>query len=402
MMFRSSLTLALRAIRRNLMRSFLTILGIVIGVAAVIIMVTLGEGATAQVRDGIASMGSNLMMVRPGQRLGPGRSDGAKPFAESDGAAILAQVPDVAAIAPVAGKGMQAVFGNRNWSTEVTGTTADYLDITNRKLAAGRVFSDGEMRAGGAVAVIGRTTATSLFGDDDPIGQRLRLENLACEVIGLLEAKGQNTMGRDQDDVVIVPLATYQRRIAGNRDVSMFQLSVRDGADTERVTEEITAVLRDVRRLASNAENDFSIMDTKEIAAMLTGTTQLLTTLLSAVAAVSLLVGGIGIMNIMLVSVTERTREIGIRLAIGALERDVLTQFLVESVVLSSLGGVIGIAAALGTSVWATGALGVPFLFNGRIVAVAFLFSALVGVVFGYVPALRAARLDPIDALRRE
>ncbi len=402
MMFRSSLTLALRAIRRNLMRSFLTILGIVIGVAAVIIMVTLGEGATAQVRDGIASMGSNLMMVRPGQRLGPGRSDGAKPFAESDGAAILAQVPDVAAIAPVAGKGMQAVFGNRNWSTEVTGTTADYLDITNRKLAAGRVFSDGEMRAGGAVAVIGRTTATSLFGDDDPIGQRLRLENLACEVIGLLEAKGQNTMGRDQDDVVIVPLATYQRRIAGNRDVSMFQLSVRDGADTERVTEEITAVLRDVRRLASNAENDFSIMDTKEIAAMLTGTTQLLTTLLSAVAAVSLLVGGIGIMNIMLVSVTERTREIGIRLAIGALERDVLTQFLVESVVLSSLGGLIGIAAALGVSVWATGALGVPFLFNGRIVAVAFLFSALVGVVFGYVPALRAARLDPIDALRRE
>ncbi|HPF35369.1 MAG TPA: ABC transporter permease [Candidatus Krumholzibacteria bacterium] len=401
-MFRSSLTLALRAIRRNLMRSFLTILGIVIGVAAVIIMVTLGEGATAQVRDGIASMGSNLMMVRPGQRLGPGRSDGAKPFAESDGAAILAQVPDVAAIAPVAGKGMQAVFGNRNWSTEVTGTTADYLDITNRKLAAGRVFSDGEMRAGGAVAVIGRTTATSLFGDDDPIGQRLRLENLACEVIGLLEAKGQNTMGRDQDDVVIVPLATYQRRIAGNRDVSMFQLSVRDGADTERVTEEITAVLRDVRRLASNAENDFSIMDTKEIAAMLTGTTQLLTTLLSAVAAVSLLVGGIGIMNIMLVSVTERTREIGIRLAIGALERDVLTQFLVESVVLSSLGGLIGIAAALGVSVWATGALGVPFLFNGRIVAVAFLFSALVGVVFGYVPALRAARLDPIDALRRE
>ena len=234
------------------------------------------------------------------------------------------------------------------------------------------------------------------------MGERIRLQNLSCEVIGLLNPKGQNTMGQDQDDIVIIPLRTLQRRIAGNQDVAMIQLSIQDGASTEKAQQEITRLMRERRHLSPSDDDNFNVMDMKEIASMLTGTTTLLTALLSAVAAVSLLVGGIGIMNIMLVSVTERTREIGIRLAIGALETEVLLQFLVEAVVLSSLGGLIGIGLALAGSLWLASFLRVPFVFNTTIVVVAFLFSAAVGVIFGYFPALKAARLDPIEALRHE
>jgi putative ABC transport system permease protein len=234
------------------------------------------------------------------------------------------------------------------------------------------------------------------------LGEKIRLEKFSCEIIGVLKAKGQSTMGTDQDDVVVIPLRTLQRRIAGNQDVGMIQLSVREDASTEKAQQDIARLMRERRHLGPSDDDNFNVMDMKEIATMLTGTTQLLTTLLSAVAAVSLLVGGIGIMNIMLVSVTERTREIGVRLAIGAIEREVLMQFLVEAVVLSSFGGVIGIALALSASVWVANILRVPFIFNGSIVFVAFLFSAAVGVIFGYFPALKAARLDPIEALRHE
>ena len=297
---------------------------------------------------------------------------------------------------------MTAIYANENWSTKVTGTSKQYFTINNRKIKSGRIFTSGEVRAGMALCVIGETVRTKLFGSLDPIGSHIRLNKLSCEVIGLLEPKGQSSMGTDQDDLVVIPLRTYQRRVAGNTDVNMLPVSVRDGADTAKVEQESTRLLRVRRHLSSNEDDNFDVMDMKEIATMLTGTTRILTSLLGAVAAVSLLVGGIGIMNIMLVSVTERTREIGTRLAIGALEWEVLLQFLVEAVVISSFGGIIGILLALGSSVLLAQVLMIPFVLNAPIVVVAFLFSAAVGVVFGYFPARKAARLDPIEALRHE
>jgi putative ABC transport system permease protein len=398
----NTILLALRAIQRNVLRSFLTILGIVIGVAAVITMVTIGGGATLQVKQQIASMGSNLLMITPGKRLGPGQSSNTVPFKEADVEAITREITSIAAITPVSSQSIKAIFGNQNWTTQVSGSDSQYLRVTNRSIASGRTFTDSEIRAGAGVCLMGETVCKKLFGGQDPLGERIRLQNLSCEVIGLLNPKGQNTMGQDQDDIVVIPLRTFQRRIAGNQDVAMIQICIQDGASTERAQQEITRLMRERRHLSPSDDDNFNVMDMKEIASMLTGTTTLLTALLSAVAAVSLLVGGIGIMNIMLVSVTERTREIGIRLAIGALETEVLMQFLVEAVVLSSLGGLIGIGLALAGSFWLASFLRVPFVLNTGIVVIAFLFSATVGVIFGYFPALKAARLDPIDALRHE
>jgi len=398
----NALLLALREIRRNVLRSFLTILGIVIGVAAVIVMVTLGGGATLQVTQQIASLGSNLLIISPGKRMGPGQTAGAPAFAASDAVALVRDIPQLAAVAPMASRAMTVVYGNANWSTQITGTTSDYFKARNWTAKSGRLFSDSELRAGAAVCVIGNTVRGKLFGSQDPLGARIRLQKIACEVIGLLESKGQSSMGTDQDDLVVIPLRAFQRRIAGNQDVGLIQVSVRDGASTSRVQQEIERMMRERRHLSENEENNFNVMDMKEITKMLTSTTQVLTALLSAVAAVSLLVGGIGIMNIMLVSVTERTREIGTRLAIGALEKEVLLQFLVEAAVLSSFGGVVGIVLALAASVGLASVLNVPFVFNAPIVAVAFAFSAAVGLVFGYFPARKAAQLDPIEALRHE
>jgi len=398
----NTILLALREIRRNVMRSVLTILGIVIGVAAVITMVTIGGGATVQVKQQIASMGSNLLMVTPGKRLGPGQSSGNIPFKQADAEAIAHEVGSLKAVSPVASQSVKAIFGNQNWSTQVTGTDNSYIIATNRSVKSGRQFTDSEVRSGAAVCVVGETVIKKLFGGQDVMREKIRLEKLSCEIIGVLEAKGQSTMGTDQDDIVLIPLSTYLRRIAGNQDVNMIQISVQDGVSTEKIQKDIEQLLRVRRHLSPSDDDNFNVMDMKEIAKMLTGTTQMMTSLLAAVAAVSLLVGGIGIMNIMLVSVTERTREIGIRLAIGAFEREVLLQFLVEAVVLSSFGGLIGIVIALTSSVWLSGVLGVPFIFNAGIVIVAFLFSAAVGVIFGYFPALKAARLDPIEALRHE
>ena len=401
-MIGNTLLLALREIRRNVMRSILTILGIVIGVAAVIIMVTIGGGATVQVKQQIASMGSNLLMVTPGKRMGPGQSSGNVPFKQSDAEAIAREVGSLQSVSPVSSKSVKAIFGNQNWSTQVTGTDNSYIMATNRSIKSGRQFTDSEARSGAAVCIVGETVVKKLFGGQDALGEKIRLENISCEIIGFLMGKGQSSMGTDQDDIVVIPLSTFQRRFAGNQDVSMIQISVQDGVSTEKVQKDIEQLLRVRRHISPSDDDNFNVMDMKEIASMLTGTTQMMTALLSAVAAVSLLVGGIGIMNIMLVSVTERTREIGIRLAIGAFEHEVLLQFLVEAVVLSSFGGLIGIVIALVTSVWLAGILGVPFIFNASIVLVAFLFSAAVGVIFGYFPALKAARLDPIEALRHE
>ena len=401
-MFWNTLLLALRELRRNVMRSILTILGIVIGVAAVIIMVTIGSGATLQVGQQIASMGSNLLMVTPGKRLGPGQSTGNIPFKQSDAEAIAKEVNSIKAVAPVSSQSVKAIFSNQNWSTQVTGTDNSYITVTNRSIKSGRQFTESEARSGAAVCIVGETVVKKLFGGQDALGENIRLERVSCEIIGILKGKGQSSMGTDQDDIVIIPLSTFQRRIAGNQDVGMVQISVQDGVSTEKVQKNIEQLLRVRRHLSPSDDDNFNVMDMKEIASMLTGTTQMMTALLSAVAAVSLLVGGIGIMNIMLVSVTERTREIGIRLAIGAFEREVLMQFLVEAVVLSSFGGLIGIILALAASVWLASILSVPFVFNAGIVIVAFLFSAAVGVIFGYFPAMKAARLDPIEALRHE
>jgi len=401
-MFWNTIILALRAIRRNLLRSFLTVLGIVIGVAAVIVMVTLGDGATTQVTQQIASLGSNLLMITTGKRMGPGMSTSNPPFRIEDVLAIEREVPDVAAVAPIVSKSMTAIAGNANWSTNVTGSDNQFFPMGNRIIRKGRIFSESEIRSGAAVCVIGETVRKNLFGAQDPLGAKIRLQKLSCEVIGFLEPKGQSSMGQDQDDIVVIPLRTFQRRISGNQDISLIGVSAREGVPTEKVKADLERLMRERRHITANKDDDFNVLDMKEIANMLSSTTKVLTGLLGAVAAVSLLVGGIGIMNIMLVSVTERTREIGIRLAIGALEGEVLLQFLVEAVVLSTLGGIIGVILALIGSYWLAGLLDVPFVFSPMIIFIALFFSMAVGLVFGYFPALKAARMDPIEALRYE
>ena len=403
-MWWNTLLLALREIRRNLLRSFLTILGIVIGVSAVITMVTLGNGATQAVADQISSLGSNLLMVRPGQRMSPGRdAAGAPRFKLEDARAIEAQIGSLNAVAPTISRGVTVVYANRNWSTSVTGSTAAWLRTGNWTLVDGRVFTDSEERAGKNVCVIGETVRRELFGKQNPVGGRIRVKQFSCDIIGLLGSKGQSSMGMDQDDVVLMPVRTVQRRLVGNvEDVSTLMLSMRDGAAAEAVMEQVRRLMRERRKLAEHDDDNFNLMDTKQIAETLSGTIRTMTGLLGAVAAVSLLVGGIGIMNIMLVSVTERTREIGIRLAIGALEHEVLLQFLIEAVVLSALGGLVGIILAFFACLGLSTLMSMPFLFNPSINLIALAFSAAIGVVFGYMPARRAARLDPIVALRFE
>lgn len=403
-MLRETLLLALRAIRRNVLRSSLTILGIVIGVAAVIIMVTLGGGATAQVASQIRSLGSNLLNVRPGQQpRGPGGArQGARLFEVKDLEAIEREISGIAALAPTSARSMLAINGDTNWSTAITGVDNAYFRVRDWPLARGRVFTDGELRSGAMGCILGDTVRQKLFGAQDPLNATIRLGALSCPVVGVLAAKGQAAFGMDQDDLVLLPLRAYQRRIAGNQYIDAILVSVRDGVSTKKVQRDIELLLRERRRLGPREEADFHVLDMQQIVATVSGTTQTLTALLSAVAAVSLLVGGIGIMNITLVSVTERTREIGIRLAIGATENEVLLQFLVEAVMLSLLGGVAGILLGVGASAAGATLLRVPFVFNPVIVGIAFLFSGAVGVIFGYLPARKAAQLNPIDALRHE
>ena len=395
--------LAQREIRRNVLRSSLTVLGIVIGVAAVITMVTLGGGATAKVTSDISKLGSNLLQVRPGQGFrGPGGARmEADTLSAADAVAIERQVSGLRAVAPAAMRSAQVIAGNQNRSTTIYGTTNGFLDARDWPLDSGRSFSEGELRSGKAVCILGTTVKKELVGDD-PIGATIRIGRISFKVIGVLSSKGMSSFGSDQDDLVLIPLRTFQRRLAGNTDVRTIYVAARDGVSTDTVKSDIERLMRERRRITAGKEDDFNVRDMQEIISTLTGTTRVLTALLSAVAAVSLLVGGIGIMNIMLVSVTERTREIGTRLAVGALERDVLLQFLVEAVVLSSFGGLIGIALGLASAAAGAGFLDVPFVWNPQIILLAFCFSAAVGIVFGYFPARKAAQLDPIEALRHE
>ena len=401
-MLLNTLLLALRSIRRNLLRSFLTILGIVIGVSAVITMVTLGNGATLAVQNQISSLGTNLLQVRPGQRMGPGGGGGAAPFKEADADAIASQIGGIAAVAPEARAASKLVANGRNWASSVIGSSNAWLITGNWKLSDGRQFSDDELRAGAAVCLIGQTVQRELFNGHGAVGQQLRVKQISCEVVGVLASKGQGAFGNDQDDMVLLPIKTLQRRITGNTRVQSLLVSMMDGSDPDRVKAGLTQLLRERRKLAEDDEDNFNVLDTKQLADTLSGTTKVMTMLLGAVAAVSLLVGGIGIMNIMLVSVTERTREIGLRLAIGALEREVLLQFLIEAIALSALGGLVGIVIATVASWGLASMMGVPYLFNLTINLLSLVFSAAIGVLFGYFPARRAARMDPIEALRHE
>jgi putative ABC transport system permease protein len=401
-MLLEAIKLALQAVKRNPMRSFLTVLGILIGVGAVIAMVTIGNGTTAKVKAEVAKLGANMLSVNPGQ-FGPGRaSSEAKSFNARDIEAMRTQLTGVKAVAPLAQKSVTVIYGSESRLVAVTGTDNDFFITQDWALKSGRQFLDGEIRGGGAACIIGATVHKKLFGRADPLQSSIRVGQVSCEVVGLLQAKGQSSFGTDQDDIVLMPLRTFHRRLAGNIDISRIMVSAKNGVRTAKVQADIERMLREHRNITPGKEDDFTVHDMTQIAQTQAGTTATLTALLGAVAAVSLLVGGIGIMNIMLVSVTERTREIGIRLAVGALERQVLSQFLIEAVVLSLFGGLIGIVLGLGLAWLATGAMQVPFSIDPAIVLGAFAFSALVGIVFGYFPARRAARLNPIEALRHE
>ncbi len=396
--------LALLTVLRNKLRSFLTVLGIVIGVASVIAMVTVGQGSTAQVQSDVAALGSNLLMIRPGsaQRGPGGGANDAPPLTAQDAAVLPEQLSSVVAAAGASAKTQTVVFGEVNRIVQITGTDNNYFGIRGRTLATGRLFNESELRAGSTVCVIGTSTAKALFGAGDPVGSDIRIGKITCQVVGFLAERSASSFGQDDNDTVVMPLRAFQRRISGKADVQTIYLTVRDGVSTDTATTEIQTLMRERRKLAGDDADNFNVFDMKQISSMLTGITGVLTGLLSAVAAISLIVGGIGIMNIMLVSVTERTREIGIRMAVGATERQVLLQFLVEAIVLSLIGGILGICVGLLLGLVGSYALNISFLPDWRIIGASFVFSAVVGVVFGFFPARRAARLDPIEALRHQ
>ncbi|HEV2558086.1 MAG TPA: ABC transporter permease [Microvirga sp.] len=406
----ATLRIALNALRVNKLRSMLTMLGIIIGVAAVITMIAIGAGAQARVEDQIKSLGSNLMIVMPGSttssgvRLGAGANQN---LTEDDAAALVREIPEVQVAAPSSRGTRQIVAGGNNWSASVYGINPDYLEARDWPLASGRIFEPHELAGSAKVALIGQTVATQLFGDMDPLEQSIRISNVPFTIIGVLERKGQSMLGQDQDDVVMVPLSTARNRLFGNiqgklRRVGTIQVKVREGADMKQAEESVREVLRQRKRTPPDQEDAFTLRNLTEILQAREESSRIMALLLAAVASVSLLVGGIGIMNIMLVSVTERTREIGLRLAVGARPRDIRSQFLIEATTLSTLGGAIGIALGVGAAYAIAQAAGWPSLVSTNAVLVAVVFSGLVGVFFGFYPAQRAARLDPIEALRRE
>ncbi len=399
----NSILIAIREIRRNMTRSFLTVIGIVIGVAAVVTMVTLGRGATASIKEQISKMGSNLLILRPGEGW---RSWGAPQFTLADVSAIRDQIPGIADIAPFVQTNVSAVYQENDRATDVQGTTANYFGIANWSIGAGRFFTEVEVHEAAPVCVIGETIRKELFGEDvDPIGSKIRAGSVSMEVIGVTAVKGQGGFGDDLDDNIITPYTTVQRRLTGRgkgQNISQIMISGIDGYPGANIVADVGSLMRERRGIRPNENDNFNVFDSQQLAEVISSSTKVMTSLLSAVAGVSLLVGGIGIMNIMLVSVTERTREIGIRLAIGARAREVLLQFLVEAVTLSCVGGIAGIILAYGLCVLLVKSVGAPFIFDLRINIIAFVFSAAIGIVFGFMPARRAARLDPIDALRHE
>ncbi len=400
---------ALRALQRNKLRAFLTTLGVVIGVAAVIAMVAIGDGARARVEEAFASMGSNMLVVLPGTTTAGGAMGGfgSMPTVTWDDLrAIQAEVPAVRWAAPVLRATAQVLSEDQNWTTSVQGTTPDYFAIRTWAAARGELFGASDVDSGTKSAVLGQTVSDKLFGPHaDPVGQVVRIKNVPFTVTGVLARKGQSPIGQDYDDVVIVPVTTFQQKVQGglkNYVQGVVMLSAASATAAERAERDVQALLRDRHRLAPGADDDFSIRNLSELASAQQEGTRTLTTLLAAIAAVSLLVGGIGIMNIMLVSVTERTREIGVRMAVGARARDIRLQFLVEALTLSVAGGVVGVALGAGIAWRLAATFGWPVLLRADVILVAVGFSGAIGVGFGIYPAHKASRLDPIQALRFE
>jgi putative ABC transport system permease protein len=410
MTFLDALISALDALRLHKLRSALTMLGIVIGVGAVIVMIAVGAGAQARVEEQIRALGSNLLLIMPGAttaggvRMGFGSSS---TLSEDDVLAVNREIPEALA-APALRGSAQVVWGNANWSTQIYGITPEYLDVRQWPLASGRSFEPTEVAGAGKVCLIGSTVAKQLFGSSDPVDQTIRIKRVPFTIIGVLETKGQSLMGTDQDDIILMPIATARTRVIGSvnaakqRSVGTIWIKVADGVEASSVEGQVRALLRQRHRLQAGADDDFSLRNLAEVMAAQEASSRVLALLLAAVASVSLLVGGIGIMNIMLVSVTERTREIGLRMAVGARTRDILGQFLVEAVTLSLIGGLVGVALGIGAAMAIASFAGWRILLSPEAVGLAVAFAFVIGVFFGFYPARKAARLNPVEALRFE
>lgn len=403
-MLTNALLQALREIRRNLMRSLLTAMGIVIGIASVIAMVNIGKGASLSITNSISKLGSNILFITPGQQHGPGgQSAVAIPFKIKDIDVIKDSITALEAISAVESSTMTAMYGDQNYQTSIKGVVNDYFTIQDFSFKEGRDFTNGELRSGLNSCILGKTVVDKLFlKGEDPIGKKLRLQKFSCEVVGVLSPKGANTFGMDQDDVILVPLKMFLRRISGNENIHLIMAKVKANIPLEEATVQIQQLMHERRHLKANDEDNFSVRNMSALLDTIGQITNMLTIMLGAVAAISLIVGGIGIMNIMLVSVTERTREIGIRMAIGAMPQDILIQFLIEAVVLSGLGGFVGVVIGISITMLVSYFMHFTLIIDPTIAIVSLLFSMLIGIVFGIIPARKASNMNPIDALRYE
>lgn len=405
-MILNAFILALRQIKRNFLRAFLTMLGVIIGVGSVVVMISLGNGTTKMISDRISSLGSNLLLVFPARVMNPSGANLRRKFSLQEAQQLKNITYEyIQALAPVSQTSVMLQHQSQNTNTMAQGIDAVFFEVTQWDTSEGRAFEENEYRVGSNVCMIGESVRKNLFASNNPLGKKIRINNIVCECIGVLESKGQGGFGNDQDDVILLPMKAFLRSVAGNNTlhfVDRLMLRIKDDADSSEVIQPLTNALREVRNVRVGDRDSFEIMDTKQIEETLTSTTKMLTTLLGLIASVSLIVGGIGIMNIMLVSVTERTKEIGTRMAIGALQSEVLMQFLIESITLSSFGGILGIIWAFFASLFLSQYMEIPFIFDIPTAIIAFLFSAFIGILFGYLPARRASKLNPIDALRHE
>jgi putative ABC transport system permease protein len=403
-MLTNALLQALREIRRNLMRSLLTAMGIVIGIASVIAMVNIGKGASLSITSSISKLGSNILFLSPGQQHGPGGQSAVDvPFKTKDVDVLRESITALEAISAVESATMTALYGDQNYQTSIKGVVNDYFSIQEFTFKEGRDFTSSELRSGLNSCILGKTVVDKLFvKGEDPIGKKLRLQKFSCEVVGVLSPKGANTFGMDQDDVILVPLKMFLRRISGNENIHLIMAKVKANIPLEEATVQIQQLMHERRHLKADEEDNFSVRNMSALLDTIGQITGMLTIMLGAVAAISLIVGGIGIMNIMLVSVTERTREIGIRMAIGAMPQDILIQFLIEAVVLSGLGGIVGVIFGISITIIVSHFMHFALIIDPTITIVSLLFSMLIGIVFGIIPARKASDMNPIDALRYE